>query len=109
VAKLPGYTDIYIGNLSYQTQREDLIAYVQQLLGRELDTSLIFPDSEDPKERRLQKEYVTIIFDRDTGRSRGFGFMQIADEDAPALIEAMNGKDFQGRALRVNVARSRDE
>jgi len=51
-----------------------------------------------------------IINDRDTGRSKGFGFVEMAnDDEADAAIEALNGKDNGGRAITVNVARPRTE
>jgi RNA recognition motif-containing protein len=51
-----------------------------------------------------------IILDRDTGRSKGFGFVEMADEaQAQAAISALNGKDVDGRALTVNEARPREE
>jgi len=51
-----------------------------------------------------------IIKDRMTGRSRGFGFVEMAEEDAgKAAIEALNDKDFSGRPLRVNEARPQRE
>jgi RNA recognition motif-containing protein len=49
-----------------------------------------------------------VMTDRDTGRSRGFGFVEMAD-GADAAISAMNGADFQGRTLTVNEARPREE
>ena len=52
----------------------------------------------------------TVISDRDTGRSRGFGFVEYANEaGAEAAIEAMNGQELDGRALTVNQARERTE
>jgi RNA recognition motif-containing protein len=51
---------------------------------------------------------VAIITDRETGRSRGFAFVEMDDEGARAAIEKLNGKDFQGRPLRVNEARERE-
>ncbi len=49
-----------------------------------------------------------VISDRDTGRSRGFGFVTFStDEEAQAAIEAMNGTELDGRTLNVNVARER--
>ena len=48
----------------------------------------------------------SVITDRETGRSRGFGFVEMED-GAEAAIEALNGMDFKGRALRVNEAQSK--
>ena len=51
-----------------------------------------------------------VITDRETGRSRGFGFVEMAnDDEANAAIEAMNGSDMGGRTLTVNQARPREE
>jgi len=51
---------------------------------------------------------VTIIMDRDTGRPKGFGFVEMSNEaEAKKAIEALNGKDFMGRTLNVNEARPR--
>jgi RNA recognition motif-containing protein len=51
-----------------------------------------------------------IINDRDTGRSKGFGFVEMAtDQEAQAAIAALNGQEHQGRALTVNEARPREE
>ena len=50
---------------------------------------------------------VTLITDRDTGRPRGFGFVEMDDEAADAAITALDGTDFGGRSVRVNVARER--
>jgi cold-inducible RNA-binding protein len=51
-----------------------------------------------------------VIMDRDTGRSKGFGFVEMAtDQEAQAAIAAVNGQDLNGRALTVNEARPREE
>ena len=51
-----------------------------------------------------------IITDRDTGRSKGFGFVEMsADGEATAAISALNGRDFKGRPLTVNEARPRED
>lgn len=50
-----------------------------------------------------------IIMDRDTNRSRGFGFVEMPDEAATAAIEGLNGRDVMGLELRVNEARPRTE
>lgn len=50
-------------------------------------------------------ESASIIKDRDTGRSKGFGFVELEDEGAKKAIQDLNNKDINGRALRVNEAR----
>ncbi|HZV04025.1 MAG TPA: RNA-binding protein [Gemmataceae bacterium] len=51
-----------------------------------------------------------VIMDRDTGRSKGFGFVEMGnDQEAQAAIAALNGKDMDGRALTVNEARPRED
>ena len=52
-----------------------------------------------------QVENVTVLKDRDTGQPRGFGFVEMSQEDADKAIEQFNGKEFGGRALTVNEAR----
>ena len=79
---------LYVGNLPYQTQEEQLRALFEQD-GR-------------------QVEEVKIVTDRDTGRPRGFGFVELAtDEQAQAAVEALNGQPFEGRPLTVSEARER--
>ena len=82
-------TKLYVGNLPYSTTGADL----QQLFA-EYGTV----------------ESADVINDRETGRSKGFGFVEIAEEDkAKAAIEALNGKDFGGRNIVVNEARPRED
>ena len=50
---------------------------------------------------------VDLINDRETGRPRGFGFVEMEDQEAEAAISALDGKELDGRNLRVNVARER--
>jgi RNA recognition motif-containing protein len=55
-------------------------------------------------------ESANVIMDRDTGRSKGFGFVEMGTEQqASAAISALHGKDFDGRDLTVNEARPREE
>ena len=76
---------IYVGNLSFQTT--------------ETDITQAFSDFGPV-------ESVSIITDRDTGRSKGFGFVQMADQaDADKAINALNGTEVGGRKLTVNEAR----
>ena len=75
---------IYVGNLSFKTQSEGL----EELFAEH--GSVVS---------------AKVITDRETGRSRGFGFVEMGSSDeAQAAIEALNGKDFDGRTLRVNEA-----
>ena len=53
-------------------------------------------------------EQVSLINDRDTGRPRGFGFVEMSNADASRAMQALNGADFDGRALRVNEAQERE-
>lgn len=79
--------NIFVGNLSYSTTDEDIKAAFEKY----------------GTVTRAQ-----VIFDRDTGRSRGFGFVEMPnDDDGAKAIEAWNGADFMGRPLRVNEARPR--
>ena len=78
---------LYVGNLSFNTTEGDL--------------------------RELMEQYgptdsVAVIMDRETGRSRGFGFVEFSEASgADAAISALDGKDFDGRSLRVNEALDR--
>ncbi len=53
-------------------------------------------------------ESLALINDRETGRPRGFGFIEMSNADAARAIEALNGTDFEGRALKVNEAQARE-
>ena len=52
---------------------------------------------------------VNVITDRDTGRNRGFAFVEMDDADATTAMESLDGTDFGGRSLKVNEARPREE
>lgn len=80
---------LYVGNLSYDTNESDL---------RDLFTPYGEPDS------------ARLIIDRDSGRSKGFGFVEFAnDSEAKAAMSALNGKEVNGRSLTVNEARPRND
>lgn len=80
---------IYVGNMPYDTSEDDL----RKAFGA-----------------HGQVDSVSVITDRDTGRAKGFGFVEMSsDTEAKAAIEALNEKDFQGRMLKVNEARPRNE
>jgi RNA recognition motif-containing protein len=80
--------NIYVGNLSFDTTERDLEA--------------AFAAYGSVSTARLAT-------DRDTGRARGFGFVEMASADeAKAAIEGLNGKELQGRTLTVNEARPRE-
>lgn len=81
--------NIYVGNLSYQSSEDDL---------------------RQAFEAFGQVESVSIIKDKVTGRSRGFGFVEMpVEEEAVAAIDGLNNTELQGRSLRVNQARPREE
>ena len=52
-------------------------------------------------------EKVSLINDRDTGRPRGFGFIEMSNADASKAMQALNGKDMDGRALKINEAQDK--
>lgn len=78
---------LYVGNLAFATTSDDL---------------------RDAFSEFGTVSSATVITDRETGRSRGFGFVEMEDGGEQA-IEAMNGKDLGGRSLNVNEARPREE
>jgi RNA recognition motif-containing protein len=53
-------------------------------------------------------EKVSLITDRETGRPRGFGFVEMSNDDASRAMQALNGADFDGRSLKVNEAQERE-
>jgi RNA recognition motif-containing protein len=53
-------------------------------------------------------EKVSLISDRDTGRPRGFGFVEMSNADASRAMQELNGKDFEGRTLKISEAQDRD-
>ena len=80
---------LYVGNLSFQTSSEDLRTLFSQA---------------------GSVESANVVEDRDTGRSRGFGFVEMATrEEGEAAIQQFNGKEFGGRNLTVNEARPRED
>jgi RNA recognition motif-containing protein len=80
---------LYVGNLSYNVSSADL----EQLFGQ-----------------HGQVTSAQIINDRDTGRSKGFGFVEMSnDNEAQAAIAALNGQEHDGRTLTVNEARPRED
>jgi cold-inducible RNA-binding protein len=82
-------TRLYVGNLNFRTTGDELREMFSQA---------------------GEVENASVVEDRDTGRSRGFGFVEMAtQEGAAAAIEQFNGKEFGGRTLTVNEARPRVE
>ncbi len=80
---------LYVGNLSFETTENDL---------------------QDLFEQHGQVGEVNLMMDRMTGKSRGFAFITMGDDaQAKAAMEALNGKELNGRALAVNEARPREE
>jgi cold-inducible RNA-binding protein len=81
-------TKLYVGNLAFQTTSQEL----QQMFAQAGTV-----------------ESASVVEDRDTGRSRGFAFVEMSsNEEAAAAIEQFNGKEIGGRALKVNEAKPRE-
>ena len=81
--------NIYVGNLSYEVTEEDLKAAFEAF---------------------GEVEAVRVLKDNYTGRSKGFGFVEMPnDADAQSAIDGLNEKELKGRAIKVNAARSRTE
>ncbi|MBI1315127.1 RNA-binding protein [bacterium] len=82
-------TNIYVGNLSYQTSSSEL---------------------ENAFAEFGEVSRATVVSDRETGRSKGFGFVEMPDDgNAQSAISALNDRDLNGRNLKVNEARPREE
>ena len=82
-------TNIFVGNLSYQTGQQELEAAFAAY---------------------GQVDRVSVVTDRETGQPRGFAFVEMANRDeAERAINALNGMELNGRALNVNEARPREE
>ncbi|HKQ09325.1 MAG TPA: RNA-binding protein [Blastocatellia bacterium] len=79
---------IFVGNLSYQTTESDLTTLFEQA---------------------GEVESASIITDRDSGRSKGFAFVEMGNEAADKAITQFNGAELNGRALTVNEARPRED
>ena len=80
---------LYVGNLAFETSGENLRQHFAQA---------------------GTVETATVVEDRDTGRSRGFGFVEMSSkEEAEAAIAQFNGNDLNGRNLTVNVAKPRED
>jgi RNA recognition motif-containing protein len=79
-------TKIYVGNLPFSANEGE----IRELFGQHGTV-----------------ESVSLIMDRETGRPRGFGFVEMSRADATRAIENLNGKEMGGRALRVNEAQER--
>lgn len=80
-------TKLYVGNLPFDTTEESVRALFAT---------------------HGTVEKLTLVTDRDTGRPRGFGFVEMSNADAARAMQALNGADFSGRALRINEAQDRN-
>ncbi len=81
--------NIFVSNINFRTQQESLFNHFASF---------------------GEVSSAHIVTDRETGRSRGFGFVEMPnDEEGQAAIEALDGKELEGKELRVSVARPREE
>lgn len=82
-------TNLFIGSLAYATTDDGLLAFFQQI---------------------GPVKSARVITDRETGRSKGFGFVEFeSDDDNQKAIDQLNGKELDGRAITVGLARPREE
>jgi RNA recognition motif-containing protein len=81
---------LYVGNLPWSVTEEDL---------RQLFTT----------DAQVEVDSVRLVTDRETGRSRGFGFVEVPEQSVERAIQALNGVEFGGRTLTVNEAKPREE
>jgi len=79
-------TKLFVGNLSFDTTEDSLRTLFAQ---------------------HGTVETIALISDRDTGRPRGFGFIEMSNPDAARAMQALDGKDFEGRTLKVNEAQQK--
>ena len=79
-------TKLFVGNLSYGTTSQDLEGHFRQI---------------------GETTSAQVITDRESGRSRGFGFVEMANADAQKAMQSLNGRDFGGRPLKVNEAQDK--
>ena len=80
---------LYVGNLAFETSGDNLRQHFEQA---------------------GTVETATVVEDRDTGRSRGFGFVEMSTkEEAEAAISQLDGNDLNGRSLKVNAAKPRED
>lgn len=77
---------LYVGNLPWSTTEQDLVAWVSP---------------------HARVKSARIIVDRESGRSRGFGFVEVEAEDAPNAVAQLNGTTLGGRVVTVNEAQAR--
>jgi RNA recognition motif-containing protein len=80
--------NIYVGNLPYSTSEAEIRGLFEQF---------------------GTVESIRLITDRDTGRPKGFGFVEMDSEEADRAIKELNGKELGGRSLRINEAQERRE
>jgi RNA recognition motif-containing protein len=81
-------TKLYVGNLPFTATEEGVRALFS---------------------KQGAVERVSLITDRETGRPRGFGFVEMSNADASRAIQALNGTDFDGRTLKINEAQDREQ
>lgn len=81
---------LYFGNLPWTTKEEDLSNFVAQ-------------------QAEIEGVVARIIRERDTGRSKGYGFVDVSDEHASKVIEKLNGVVFDGRPLNVSDAKRKEK
>lgn len=95
-------TRLFVGGINYRTTAEDLVKHIESIAPVALKTRTTAEGEE------VTEPDARIIWDRELNRSKGFGFVEMQDEEgAKMVIEQLNDQELDGRRLKINIAEER--